>query len=281
MGKNISVYEGKIEEYKTFLLQEEKSKATIEKYIREIKELFLYIGDEDVTKEKMLGYREFMMEKFCAKTVNTKLAAINSYLAFAGMSQYRVKFLKVQKKAFVKEEKELSEKEYRKLLKTAKENKKERLYHLLLTIGSTGIRVSEVRFITVQALKTGRVQIHMKGKEREILLSKKLIIKLRKYVKNACIKCGAIFCTRSGKPMDRSNICHEMKALGKLAGVDKRKIFPHNLRHLFARSFYRVEKNLGLLADILGHSSIETTRIYIAASVTIHERILRKMNLII
>lgn len=156
-----------------------------------------------------------------------------------------------------------------------------RLYHVILTICSTGIRVSELRFITVEALKCGRVQIHLKGKDRTILLPKKLKKKLRTYVNNQGIQSGPIFQTRTGKPLDRSNICHEMKSICEEAEVDKTKVFPHNLRHLFARCFYAVEKNLALLADILGHSSIETTRIYVAEGIRKQERIIKKMRLII
>ena len=184
-------------------------------------------------------------------------------------------------KVFVDEEKELTEEEYRRLLEVAKKRPNLRLYYVILTICGTGIRVSELKFITVDALKSGKVQIHLKGKDRTILLPQKLLGKLNQYVSIQSIRKGPVFQTRSGKPLDRSNICHEMKQICEEAKVDKEKVFPHNLRHLFARCFYAVEKNLALLADILGHSSIETTRIYVAEGVRTHERILKKMRLIV
>lgn len=278
-GKRIT--QKSLKEYEIFLIQEEKSRATIEKYMRELQILSAFLGGAKVSKQKILEYRERLIQSYQPKTVNAKLSAVNSYLEFTGCQTCTVKLLKIQRQAFIDEERELSEQEYRRLLMAARNRPNLRLYHVILTICSTGIRVSELRFITVEALKCGRVQIHLKGKDRTILLPKKLKKKLRTYVNNQGIQSGPVFQTRTGKPLDRSNICHEMKSICEEAEVDKTKVFPHNLRHLFARCFYAVEKNLALLADILGHSSIETTRIYVAEGIRKQERIIKKMRLII
>ena len=223
-----------------------------------ITEAYRILDGMKISKQKILEYREKLMEIYQPKTVNTKLSAVNAYLEFSGLSACTVKLLKIQRQAFADEEKELSEQEYRRLLQAAKRRSNHRLYYVILTIGGTGIRVSELKFITVEALKNRKVQIHLKGKDRTILLPQKLRKKLNQYVKTQSIHQGPVFQTRSGKPLDRSNICHEMKEICQEADVDRKKVFPHNLRHLFARCFYAVEKNLALLADILGHSSIET-----------------------
>ncbi len=276
-----SITRQSLKKYGEFLYQEEKSEATVEKYVREIRMLSDFIEGGKLSKKKVLEYRAHLVKRYQPKTVNTKLSALNSYLQFSGLKYCMVKLLKIQRQAFIDEEKELSEEEYRKLLEAAWNQRNLRLYHVILTICSTGIRVSELQFITVEALKTGKVQIHLKGKDRTILLPKKLIRKLRKYIQNYGIRKGPVFQTRTGNPLDRSNICHEMKRICEEAGVDPGKVFPHNLRHLFARCFYAVERNLALLADILGHSSIETTRIYVAEGIRTHERILQKMRLIV
>ena len=273
--------EKSISQFQAFLLQEEKSSATIEKYMRELQMLATFLKGVKISKQKILEYRETLVGAYQPRTVNTKLSAVNAYLEFSGQSSCMVKLLKIQRQAFADEEKELSEQEYRRLLQAAKRRSNLRLYHVILTIGGTGIRVSELKFITVESLKNGRVQIHLKGKDRTILLPKKLRSKLNQYVNTCAIRQGPVFQTRNGKPLDRSNICHEMKEICREADVDRKKVFPHNLRHLFARCFYAVEKNLALLADILGHSSIETTRIYVAEGSRKHERILKKMRLII
>ena len=271
----------KIEQFCQHLLENEKSDATVQKYMREIRKLQQYLAGEPITKGNMIIYRKVLQERNRASTVNGKLSAINSYLQFFGIQDCGVKLLKIQRNAFLNEEKELTEEEYRKLLEAAAARKKDRLYHLILTICSTGIRVSEVRFITVESLDCGKAEINMKGKNRVIILPKKLVQKLKTYVQERKIRSGSIFCTRSGKPLDRSNICHEMKKLSEQIGVRREKVHPHSLRHLFARQFYAVHKNIAHLADVLGHSSIETTRIYVAGSVSEHERTMEAMNLII
>lgn len=274
-------YKTVLARFRENLMENEKAEATIRKYIYETERLIEFLGEREIKKELILEYRESLQEKCEARTVNGKLSAVNSFLSFIGKSECRVKFLKVQHQVFIAENRELSQKEYKRLLYEAKKKGDERLYYLMLTIGNTGIRVSELKYITVEAVKRGRAEIFLKGKNRTVLIPKGLKCCLEVYARKIRKSRGCIFCTRSGAPMDRSNICHEMKRLCERANVDSNKVFPHNLRHLFARTYYAVEKNLAHLADILGHSSVETTRIYVAASVREHENTFHKMRLII
>lgn len=273
--------EEKIQAFEESLYLNEKSKATVSKYLRTVRKLAEYLQGKELTKPSLLEYREILQNQVKAQTVNGTLSSINAFLEFCGWQDCKIKLLKVQRKAFLDETRELSEAEYKQLLAAAQAKGNERLYLVMLTICGTGIRVSELQHITVEAAQTGRAEICMKGKNRTVLLQKELRVRLLKYAKELGIDEGHIFRTRSGKPLDRTNICHDMKKLCSNAKVDPRKVFPHNLRHLFARSFYAIEKNLAHLADILGHSRIETTRIYVAASATAHERILNKMKLIL
>ena len=263
------------------LCQNEKSKATVAKYLHAVGELARFLGGATITKPRLLEHRDSLQQTCQASTVNGRLSAINAYLDFCGLSTHKIKLLKIQRRAFLDEAKELSEAEYKRLLAAAKTRGNERLYLLLQTLCSTGIRVGELPFITMEAIRNGKAEIRLKGKKRIILLQKELCNRLLWYAKCRGIVRGPVFCTRSGLPLDAANICHDMKKLCTQAGVRQEKVFPHNLRHLFARSFYAVEKNLAHLADILGHSRIETTRIYVAASASTHERVLRKMKLII
>ncbi len=268
-------------DFKQFLIETEKSKATIEKYVREVQQLFIFLCGREITKQRILEYRELLQQRHKARTVNGKLSAINAYLDFAGLACNKVRLLKVQRMAFIDENRELTESEYKRLLRAAKNKDNERLYFVMLTICNTGIRVSELKYITVEAVKNHRAEISLKGKNRIVILHGNLRNQLLQYAKKYGITSGCIFRTRSGKSLDRSNICHDMKKLCAIARVDQNKVFPHNLRHLFARSFYAIEKNLSHLADILGHSSVETTRIYVATSIKEHERIIQKMKLLI
>ncbi|MRM91214.1 integrase [Faecalicatena contorta] len=279
MTEKISIK--KVGEFENNLMMNEKSLATIKKYIKEIRNFLDYLDGGDITKSRVMEYRAAMQPEYKAQTINVKLSAVNAFLDFIGRPECRVRFIKVQKKSFVEEEKELREEEYRTLLLSARERGKIRLYHILLTLCSTGIRISELKYITADAVQQGRAEIDMKGKHRVILLPNELKNKLKDYMDQQNIRTGSVFITRNGKPVDRSNIFHEMKRLSAYAGVKPKKVYPHNLRHLFARSFYAVEKNLSHLADILGHSSIETTRIYIASSYRNFDRIFDSMQLII
>lgn len=258
----------------------EKAHATITKYINEAERLAEYLNGNPLNKRALLEYRETLAENFSSRTVNTKLAAINGYLAFIGADEYKVHLLKVQRKAFIAENRELSAAEYKRLVNAADASGNDRLSLVMQTICATGIRISELRYITTDAIEKHHTEIRLKGKSRTVLIPNKLCKKLAEYAARQRIDTGAVFRTKGGKPLDRANVCHDMKRLCNAAHVERSKVFPHNLRHLFARAFYSIEKNLSHLADVLGHSSIETTRIYVAASSRQYERMLDKMKLI-
>lgn len=277
--KNIT--ESEIQAFERNLYLNEKSKATIKKYVQSVRRFAEFLDGRELNKMHLLEYREYLQTINKVQTVNGALSAINAFLDFCGWQECRVKFLKVQHQVFLHESRELSKTEYKRLLNAALAKNNERLYLLMLTVCGTGIRISEFVYITVEAAREGRAEICMKGKNRTIILQKELRSKLVKYARAQGIESGHIFRTKSGRPLDRSNICHDMKKLCDVAKVDSRKIFPHNLRHLFARTFYAIEKNLAHLADVLGHSRIETTRIYVAVSVATHEKILNQMKLVI
>lgn len=270
-----------LQSFKDVLYNNEKSRATIDKYVRSMERLSEFLEGRDISKELLIRYRDELLQKCKAQTVNGVLSAINAYLDYCGMSDMKMRLLRVQRQPFLEASRELSREEYKRLLSAARRRKDHRLYMLLLTLGSTGIRISELVFITVEAVRNGQAQINLKGKNRTVILQKELCSKLGMYVKKRGIKSGSIFQTRSGRPVDRSNICHDMKKLSLEAKVEPCKVFPHNLRRLFARAFYGIERNLAHLADVLGHSKIETTRIYVAVSANAHEKILNKMQLII
>lgn len=251
-----------IKKYQMFLFEEEKSQATIEKYIRDIQAFSQFLGDQPITKESVILYKQSLLKDYKTSSINSMLVAINSLLEFLGCSECKVKLLKVQRRLFCSQDKELTKDEYKRLLIAARKHNNERLYLLIQTICSTGIRVSELKFITVESLKSGKSIIRNKGKIREIFLPKELRKILLSYCRRRKIVSGSIFITKNGKPLNRSNIWSSMKALCQDAKVDKGKVFPHNLRHLFAFTYYKIDKDLVRLADILGHSNIETTRIY-------------------
>lgn len=263
------------------LYDNEKSEATVAKYVFCVERMIKELSGRELTKEFLLKYRDGLMQKYKPQTVNGNISAINAFLDFCGLTDMRLKLLKVQRQVFLEEERELSKEEYTRLLVAARCRGDERLYLLLVTLGSTGIRISELCYITVEAAESGRAQIRLKGKNRTIILRRELRKQLLAYAAKRGIESGFIFRTRSGRALDRSNICHDMKKLCAQAQVETCKVFPHNLRHLFARVYYGIEKDLAHLADVLGHSQIETTRIYVAASVKTHEKILERMELII
>ena len=253
-------------QFRSSLIEDEKSRATIEKYLRDLEVFFRFVGEEDITKGLAIHYKEYLVQKYAPSSVNSMLAAVNRFFKEMQWFECIVKPLKVQRQTFRDKERELSKDEYFRLLNAAKMRNDMRLYYLMQTICSTGIRVSELKFITVQAIQSGRALVSMKGKTRMVLIPSALCRVLKRYIKERGIQKGSIFITRSGSPMDRSNILHNMKALCEMAGVDRKKIFPHNLRHLFACLFYKAEKDLSRLADLLGHSNINTTRIYTSVS---------------
>ena len=270
-----------IAEFREHLILEERSEITVEKYIRDAKAFSAYAQNTAVTKEIVIAYKKHLQENYAVRSVNSMLASINSLFAFLGWHDLRVKSLKLQQQVFCPEEKELTKAEYTRLCRTAERNHNERLNLILQTICGTGIRVSELRYITVEAIKQGEAVVNCKAKTRSVFIVKELKQKLLRYAAEQNIKSGMIFVTRTGKPISRTNIWREMKALCEEANVSPQKVFPHNLRHLFARVFYGIEKDIAKLADILGHSSIDTTRIYIISSGTEHRRRMENMHLIL
>lgn len=270
-----------IKEYQDYLYREEKSIATIQKYLRDIMRFydFLY-QDKTITKERVVQFKLSLLEQYKVTSINSMLVALNQFLKYFNHTECLVKLLKIQKRIFIKEDQELNKEEYQRLLQAARHQNNERLMILLQTLCGTGIRVSEHQYITVEAVKKGRTQIMNKGKIREIIFSKELRKILLRYCQKKHIKKGTIFITRSGKPLDRSNIFTSMKKLCHDARVDSHKVYPHNLRHLFAFTYYKIEKDLVRLADILGHSTIETTRIYTMTTGREYEKTLSKMNLV-
>lgn len=270
-----------IVEFKEHLFLEERSEITVEKYIRDVKAFAKYAQNNAVTKETVIAYKKHLQENYAVRSVNSMLASINSLLAFLGWHDLRVKSLKLQQQVFCPEEKELTKAEYARLCKTAERKHNERLNLILQTICGTGIRVSELQYITVEAVKQGEAIVNCKAKMRSVFIVKELKQKLLRYAAEQNIKSGMIFVTRTGKPISRTNIWREMKALCEEANVNPQKVFPHNLRHLFARVFYGIEKDIAKLADILGHSSINTTRIYIISTGTEHRQRMENMRLII
>lgn len=270
-----------IAEFKEHLILEERSEITVEKYIRDVKAFAKYAQNNAVTKETVIAYKKHLQENYAVRSVNSMLASINSLFAFLGWHDLKVKSLKLQQQVFCPEEKELTKAEYARLCRAAERKHNERLNLILQTICGTGIRVSELQYITVEAVKQGEAIVNCKAKTRSVFIVKELKQKLLRYAAEQGIKNGMIFVTRTGKPISRTNIWREMKALCEEANVNPQKVFPHNLRHLFARVFYGIEKDIAKLADILGHSSINTTRIYIISTGTEHRRRMENMRLII
>ena len=258
--------EERVKQYIKYLEQEEKSEATRRQYKRDILHFLSFAKGQELTRELALRYKEELQSKHRAGSVNVKLAALNGFFSYLGREDLRVKRLRIQKRPFLLREKELSKAEYLRLLEAARQKKNEKLRLLLETICGTGIRVSELKYITVEAVEQGEAAIRLKGKIRVVLISGKLRKALKEYLRRGKISSGPVFVTKNGNPLDRSNIWKMMKALCKDAGVARQKVFPHNLRHLFARCFYKIDKDIARLADILGHSSINTTRIYVMSS---------------
>ena len=274
--------EKQISAFAVHLKSEEKSKNTIEKYVRDVRVLATYINNVEVTKEIIIAYKNKLLSKnYAIRSINSMLASINSLFSFLGWEDLKVKLIKLQQQIYYPEEKELTKAEYIRLVNTAKQKGNERLNLLIQTICSTGIRVSELKYITVEAVKCGEAVVSLKGKTRLVFIARALQKKLLRYALEKEIESGAIFVTRTGKSMSRTNIWREMKNLCVKARVNPQKVFPHNLRHLFARTFYNIEKDIAKLADILGHSSINTTRIYIITTSNEYYQRIEKMHLII
>lgn len=270
-----------VSEFESYLNSEEKSSATVEKYIRDVGVFVKFINGKELTKDTVIDYKKYLRENYAARSVNSMLAGVNALFSFLGRFEFRVKPLKIQQQTFCPEEKELTKAEYFRLCREAQQKNNERLNLILQTICGTGIRVSELRYITVEAVKNGEAVVNCKSKTRVIFIVKELRKKLLRYAAEQNIKTGMIFITKAGKPINRTNIWREMKSLCESANVNPQKVFPHNLRHLFARVFYGIEKDIVKLAGILGHSSINTTRIYIISTGTEHRRRMENMHLIL
>lgn len=270
-------------EYREYLYEAEKSQATINKYMCDLKKIKDYVGKQEITKRLVISYKEFLRKdgKYKTSSINSFLVAANRLFEYLGWLDLRVKTIKIQNETFVAESRELSKEEYKKLVRTAKSLGRERTALILQTICATGIRVSELSSITVAAVKRGTATIFNKGKERQILLPRDLQVKLLGYMRKRKIRRGVVFRTSTGKAVDRTSIWRDMKGLCEKAGVDAEKVFPHNLRHLFARTFYQIGRDIAKLADILGHSNIETTRIYLRESGKTYRKQLESMRLLV
>ena len=276
-----SISEKELDRFTAYLQSEERSGATIEKYRREVVRFSAWLEHCEVTKEAAVAYKSRLSGVRTAAGVNGAVTALNCFFGFMGWQDCRLKAAKMQRRIFREEAKELTAAEYRRLLAAAKGRQNQRLLLVMEAICSTGIRVSELRFFTVEAARCGWVEVRNKGKTRTVFLPNKLQKLLLKYAKERGILSGPVFVTRNGKPLDRSNIWKDMKALCAAADVAPSKVFPHNLRHLFARTYYQLEKDIVRLADILGHSSVNTTRIYTMESGETHRRQLERLHLLL
>lgn len=270
-----------MQNYITYLKEQEKSMATIQKYTKTLHHLYDYVGGSCLTKTVLINWKEYLISCYAPASVNAMLAAVNSMLHFSGWSDLKLKQLRIQKCMFCDGDKEMTRQEYIRLIHAAEAEGDQRLSLVIQTICSTGIRISELKFITAEAIQSGKAEIINKGKRRIILLPNRLRCLLKKYLKKQRRTAGAVFVTKTKKPLDRSNIWRTMKALCKSAKVKPDKVFPHNLRHLFARTYYALEKDLSRLADILGHSNVNTTRIYTIETGTVHAKQMERMGLIL
>lgn len=278
--QNRILSEKDIETFQNHLLQEEKSTATMEKYLRDVRAFLVFSGQAAITKDLVMAYKQALLEKnYAVRSINSMLASLNSLLDFLGWGDCKVKSLKIQRQTYCAEEKELTKAEYLRLLEASRNQPQLNL--IMQTICGTGIRVSELKYFTVETVRRGEIVVSCKSKTRTILLPGKLKKLLLEYAKKNKIQSGAVFVTRNGKPVNRSNIWAQMKRLCEIAGVKPSKVFPHNLRKLFARTFYGIEKDIAKLADILGHSSINTTRIYIMTTGTEHRRKIERLGLVV
>lgn len=275
--KNIS--ECLLRSYVFALQQEEKRPATIEKYLRDVRAFSQFLSGRPVTKEQAIAYKEYLVSQYAVRSTNSMLASLNSFLRFAGWSDCAVRQLRTQRRMFCQEAEALTKEEYRNLLRIAK-SRDEKLYLILLTLGSTGIRIGELKAVTAEAVQSGKALVFCKSKIRTIFLPERLQERLETFVLQWEIWEGPIFRTRTGKPLDRSNMWKKLKSLCREADVPPEKVFPHNFCHLFARTFYEAEKDLAKLADVLGHSSMDTTRIYILSDGAEHRKQLNQLDLV-
>ena len=275
------IREEDIEQYIRYLYREEKSKSTREKYERDIKKLMIFADGREITKELLISYKEELLNcrKYKISSINSFLEAANRFFEYMEWYGLKIKPYKTQRQCFREDEEVLTAKEYRKLLRAALDNGNKRLYFILETLADTGIRISELRFITVDAVKKGIAIINNKGKIRKVMLSEELCRQLRLYIADKNILRGSVFVSKNGNPLNRSNIWKEMKVLAEVAGVKASKVYPHNLRRLFASSLYRSDKDIAKVADMLGHSRLDTTRLYIREGIEYYRKAIDKLGL--
>ncbi|MBQ7378964.1 MAG: tyrosine-type recombinase/integrase [Clostridia bacterium] len=279
--KKISLNSKQINCFVQYLQEQERSEKTIEKYVRDIRCFAGFIGQEEIEKQSIIAYKSYLAKNYAVTSANSMIAALNCFLRFCDRHDLCVKQFRIQRQVYCPEEKELSRAEYLRLLEAAKTKCKKQLYLIIQTICGTGIRVSELEYITIEAVQRGEAVVNCKGKNRRIFIVSELKKKLIRFANEKGIGTGPIFITRNGRPISRHYIWKEMKSLCRMARVEASKVFPHNLRHLFARTFYGIEKDIAKLADILGHASINTTRIYIVTTGTEHKRKMEHMRLIL
>lgn len=270
----------KIAFFREYLINEEKSKATQDKYLRDVRGLAEWLGGRDFDKNDVLRYKAAMLERYAAASVNSVISSLNSLFDCLEWHELKIKTVKLQRRIFADSDRELTKAEYGRLLLEARRRRDDKLSLLMQTICSTGIRVSELRFITVESVKARCADINCKGKRRRVFLPERLCRALTQYVRCRKIKSGSVFVTKNVRPLDRSNIWLAMKKLCAAAGVSDKKVFPHNLRHLFARTYYSLQMDIVRLADILGHSSINTTRIYTMETGEVHREQIQKLGLL-
>ncbi len=280
MGSNGALNEKNVDMFCKWLALGERSTLTVSKYAHDARTFLSFVGDRDITRERVLEYKEYLLQKYAVTSANSMIAALNSFVKFCKRDDLCIKQFRTQRTAYCSENKELLRSEYTKLISCARERKNERAALLAETICSTGIRVGELKYITVEALKRGEASVNCKGKSRRVFITGKLCNKLLKYAKTQNIVSGSVFVTRKNTPISRYTVWRELKALSVCARVARTKVFPHNLRHLFARAFYEIDKDIVKLADILGHSSVDTTRIYVVSSGYEHRRRLENMHLV-
>lgn len=271
----------KMQEFEVYLRNEERSAATIEKYLRDVRFFASFVRDKEIDKQTVLDYKGKIGDCYAVASANSMIAALNCFFRYCGWFDLCIKQFKMQRKIFCAEDKELTRAEYVRLLEAANAKHNERLNLIIQTICATGIRVSELRYITVESLRRGEAIVNCKGKKRSVFIVSELKKKLLYYARQQKIQKGAVFVTRAGNPVSRHSVWRDMKSLCAQARVLPSKVFPHNLRHLFARTFYSIEKDIAKLADILGHASVDTTRIYIVTTGAEHKRKMEHMRLII
>ena len=277
----LAVTSERLAEFASALRAEERLPATVEKYVRDVRRFGDWLGGEPVSRSSAAEWREQLAGRLSAATVNAMLAALNKFFAVMGRADCRVKPLRTQRRAFRSAGRELTRGEYERLVAAARGMGRERTALVMETLCATGIRVSELRYITVEAARAGRAVVRLKGKTREILIPERLRRALLRYAKTKKTASGEVFLTRNGCPISRKQVWAEMKAVCYRAGVPRSKVFPHNLRHLFARAFYSLTHDVAKLADVLGHSSIETTRIYLISTGEEHVRLLNRLSLVL